>query len=78
MARLSNQKAKSLSLRPPELQQPYETRGFPAVGKKEDVRAAVPITGEVIEYLAIDKELKNSSRTDLEHIYRFDSHAVAK
>lgn len=44
-----------LSLMPPKFKEAYESRGFPSVGKTEDDRDAVPITGEVIQYLQIDK-----------------------
>ncbi|MEO1616734.1 MAG: serine protease [Planctomycetota bacterium] len=46
-----------LSLKPPQYKQPFESRGFAAIGKQEDDRKAVPITGEVIQYVKIDKEV---------------------
>ncbi|MCH7726793.1 MAG: hypothetical protein IH991_09980 [Planctomycetes bacterium] len=46
-----------LSLRAPEFEASFESRGFPTVGKQKDTRDAVPITGEVIQYLEIDKEV---------------------
>ncbi len=44
-----------LSLIPPKFKEAYESRGFPVVGKTDDDREAVPITGEVIQYVQIDK-----------------------
>lgn len=44
-----------LSLKPPEFDTPFESRGFAAIGKKDDGRGAVPITGKVIQYVKIDK-----------------------
>lgn len=44
-----------LSLLPPKFKECYESRGYPVVGKTEDDREAVPITGEVIQYVQIDK-----------------------